>query len=128
MHDDAARISLRFLASNLLNTLLPPNAHLAEAPRQRDTRIRIQIANGALVSVAMAEPKTKKTKASVAAFIAAVENETRRKDAKTVDKMKLGKHKIGRSCLYINSLADVDVKVLREMMTRCWKHMEATYG
>jgi hypothetical protein len=133
----------------------------------------------------MAEPKTKKTNASVAAFIAAVENETRRKDAKVVDKMyraitgkkpamwgpsiigygtwktpsgdwpragfsprkaslvlyviadysgrdallkKLGKHKVGRSCLYINTLADVDVKVLREMMTRCWKHMEAKYG
>jgi hypothetical protein len=35
----------------------------------------------------MAEPKTTKTKASVSAFIAAVEDETRRKDAKTVDKM-----------------------------------------
>jgi len=35
----------------------------------------------------MAEPKTQKTKASVAAFIAAVEDETRRKDAKAIDKM-----------------------------------------
>lgn len=35
----------------------------------------------------MAEPKTQKTKASVSAFIAAVEDETRRKDAKAVDKM-----------------------------------------
>jgi len=107
-------------------------------------------------------PKTKKTKASVAAFIDAVENEQRRKDAKTVLKMlkevtgektvmwgpsmigfgsyksptgdwpiacfsprkanlvvylcpgfehdalmkKLGKHKTGKSCLYINKLAD----------------------
>jgi hypothetical protein len=33
------------------------------------------------------EPKTQKTKASVADFIAAVEDETRRKDAKAVDKM-----------------------------------------
>ena len=35
----------------------------------------------------MPEPKTQKTKASVAQFIAAVEDETRRKDAKAVDKM-----------------------------------------
>ncbi len=35
----------------------------------------------------MAEPKTKPTKASVAAFLAAVEHEGRRKDAKAVDKL-----------------------------------------
>jgi len=35
----------------------------------------------------MPEPKTKKTKASVSAFIAAVLDETRRKDAKAIDKM-----------------------------------------
>lgn len=131
----------------------------------------------------MAEPKTKKTNASVAAFIAAVENEQRRKDAKTVDKMmreisgekpamwgpsivgygeyagstgawprlgfsprkanlvlylmdgyegeplmkKLGKHKTGRSCLYINKLADVDAAVLRELVAKSWKRMKAKY-
>ena len=133
----------------------------------------------------MAEPKTKKTKASVAAFIAALENEARRKDAKAVDKMyreitgekpamwgpsiigygewespsglwprggfsprkanlvlyvlndysgrsallkRLGKHKTGKVCLYINKLADVDEQVLREMITRCWKRSEAKHG
>ena len=35
----------------------------------------------------MAEPKTQRTKESVAAFLAAVEDETRRKDAKAVDKI-----------------------------------------
>lgn len=35
----------------------------------------------------MAEAKTQKTKASVAAFLDAVENQTRRKDAKTLDKI-----------------------------------------
>ena len=35
----------------------------------------------------MPEPKTQRTKASVAAFIAAVEDDTRRKDAKAVDRM-----------------------------------------
>jgi hypothetical protein len=133
----------------------------------------------------MPEPKTKKTKASVAAFIETVEDNTRRKDVKAVDKMfreitgekpamwgpsiigygsyesptgawprsgfsprkanlvlyvlsddggrgailkKLGKHKTGNVCLYINKLADVDEGVLRELITRCWKHMQAKYG
>lgn len=132
----------------------------------------------------MAEPKTKKTEASVAQFIDAVEDETRRKDAKAVDKMmreitgekpamwgptiigygeyqtksggwprigfsprkanlvlyimdgyegeplmkKLGKHKTGRSCLYINKLTDVDVNVLRELAAKSWKAMAAKYG
>jgi hypothetical protein len=133
----------------------------------------------------MAEPKTKKTRASVAAFINAVEDDTRRKDAKALDKMyreitgekpamwgpsiigygqyesptgawprggfsprkanlvlyvlsdykerdallkKLGKHKTGKVCLYINKLADVDEAVLRELITRCWKHMGAKYA
>ena len=29
---------------------------------------------------------------------------------------KLGKHKIGKSCLYISKLADVDISVLREII------------
>ena len=41
---------------------------------------------------------------------------------------KLGKHKTGRVCLYINKLADVDAGVLRELITRCWKHTQAKYG
>ena len=132
----------------------------------------------------MAEPKTQRTKASVAAFIAAVEDDTRRKDAKVVDKImreitgekpamwgpsiigygeydgptgkwprlgfsprkanlvlyvmdgyekeplmkKLGKHKTGRSCLYINKLADVDEGVLRKIVANGWKIMAKKYG
>ena len=41
---------------------------------------------------------------------------------------KLGKHKNGKTCLYINKLADVDQKVLRELATRSWKHMGEKYG
>ena len=41
---------------------------------------------------------------------------------------KLGKHKIGGSCLYINKLADVDVAVLREIATRAWAWMAQKYG
>ena len=130
------------------------------------------------------EPKTQRTKASVAAFIAAVEDDTRRKDAKAVDKLmreitgekpamwgpsiigygeydgptgtwprlgfsprkanlvlyvmdgyekeplmkKLGKHKTGRSCLYINKLDDVDAAVLREIVANGWKMMAKKYG
>ncbi|MGE0549117.1 MAG: DUF1801 domain-containing protein [Kofleriaceae bacterium] len=130
----------------------------------------------------MPEQKTKKTKASVAAFINAVRSDARRKDAKAVDKMfreitgekpamwgpsiigygsydsptgtwprggfsprdanlvlyvvadyagrdallkQLGKHRSGKSCLYINKLADVDERTLRELIARAWKHMEA---
>jgi len=132
----------------------------------------------------MAEPKTQRTKASVAAFMSAVEDETRRKDAKAVDKMmrditgekpamwgpsiigygewetpsglwprmgfsprkanlvlyvigdfkectpllkKLGKHKTGKSCLYINKLADVDEGVLRDLSKASWAHMNKKY-
>lgn len=31
---------------------------------------------------------------------------------------KLGKHKLGKGCLYVNKLADVDLKVLKELLTR----------
>ena len=38
---------------------------------------------------------------------------------------KLGKYKIsGGSCLYINKLADVDIKVLKELVTVSWKYMK----
>lgn len=132
----------------------------------------------------MPQPETRRAKTSVAQFIAAVENETRRKDAKAIDKMfreitgekpamwgltiigygeyqsstgrwprtgfsprkanlvvyimpgfdgnaalmnKLGKHKTGKSCLYINKFADVDEAVLRELIAKSWKHMAAKY-
>jgi hypothetical protein len=131
----------------------------------------------------MAEPKTQKTRASVSQFIAAVANETRRKDALAVEKMireitgqrpamwgpsivgygdfrtpsglwpragfsprkanlvlylapdakepkllaKLGRHKTGVSCLYINKLADVDETVLRDLISRSWAYMNEKY-
>lgn len=34
---------------------------------------------------------------------------------------KLGKHKTGVGCLYINKLADVDVKVLKELLKKAVK-------
>ena len=137
----------------------------------------------------MAEPNTHKTKASVTQFIAPAEAETRRKDAKAVDKLmrevsgekpamwgativgygqwvnnntlgaapwpkigfsprkanlvlyvlseskecaallkKLGKHKTGKSCLYINKLADVNEDVLRDLVAQSWNEMTKKYG
>jgi hypothetical protein len=40
---------------------------------------------------------------------------------------RLGKHKIGKSCLYINKLADVDERVLRELIAKSWKRMAEMY-
>lgn len=37
---------------------------------------------------------------------------------------KLGKHKQGGGCLYINKLADVDLKVLEEMVVKAFKRNE----
>lgn len=134
--------------------------------------------------MAKAAPKTQKTKASVTEFLAAVESEARRKDAKAVDKMlraatgekpvmwgpsiigygqyqtptgpwprlgfsprkanlvlyvltgekqqaallkRLGKHKTGKSCLYLNTLADVDEAVLAEIIAGAWAHMQKAH-
>ncbi len=137
----------------------------------------------------MAEPKTQRTKASVAAFLNAVEPPRKRDDAKALDKIfraitvekpamwgdaivgygeysyvygsghsgvwprtgfsprkanltlyvmmgfadlqpllaKLGKHQTAKSCLYINTLADVDEAVLRAIIARGWDAMNAAY-
>lgn len=39
----------------------------------------------------------------------------------------LGKHKTGKSCLYINKLEDIDQDILREMITRSIEFMESKY-
>lgn len=40
---------------------------------------------------------------------------------------KLGKHKTGKSCLYIDKLADVDEAVLRDLVARAWTRMAQKY-
>ncbi|PWB62351.1 MAG: hypothetical protein C3F16_06745 [Betaproteobacteria bacterium] len=134
----------------------------------------------------MAEAKTRPTKASVAAFLAAVPDEQRRKDGQAVAKLlrevtgekpvlwgsnivgfgtyvyryadgregewpivgfsprkselvvyvmpgferyadllaRLGKHRTGKSCLYLKKLADVDLAVLKEIVSRSVAAME----
>lgn len=40
---------------------------------------------------------------------------------------RLGKHSTGKSCLYINKLADVDLDVLEEMIREDWETMGRVY-
>ncbi len=40
---------------------------------------------------------------------------------------RLGKHSEGKSCLYINKLADIDLEVLEEMISNDWAHMNRIY-
>jgi len=138
----------------------------------------------------MAELKTKPRKASVTAFLNSVENETRRRDAYTINEMmtrisgekpkmwgesivgfgsyhykyasgregdwmmtafsprkanlvlyimpgygefddimeRLGKHKTGKACLYINKLEDLDMTVLEELITESIAWMRKKYS
>lgn len=39
----------------------------------------------------------------------------------------LGKHRIGKSCLYVNRLTDVDMTVLEAMVRDAWEWMNARY-
>ncbi|REL29313.1 DUF1801 domain-containing protein [Thalassotalea euphylliae] len=40
---------------------------------------------------------------------------------------RLGKHKLGKSCLYINKLADIDLDVLKTIVTKSIRIMEQRY-
>ncbi len=40
---------------------------------------------------------------------------------------RLGKHRIGKSCLYVNKLADVDLDVLEEIVAAGLEHLRATF-
>lgn len=133
----------------------------------------------------MAELKTKKNKASVAAFLKTVTDKSKRADCETVSEImqsitkaepvmwgtsivgfghyhyvyasgregdwficgfsprkqnltlylmgglemqkelltKLGKHKTGKGCLYVKSLADIDINVLKAMIKNCVKKL-----
>lgn len=41
---------------------------------------------------------------------------------------RLGKHKTGKSCLYLNKLSDVDIKVLEELIAESYAMMKKKYG
>lgn len=38
---------------------------------------------------------------------------------------KLGKHKIGKSCLYVNKLADIDNEVLENLVLQSFNHLKS---
>ena len=40
---------------------------------------------------------------------------------------RLGKHKTGKSCLYINRLADIDLEALEELLQLNWNIMNSAY-
>ncbi len=40
---------------------------------------------------------------------------------------KLGKHKTGKSCLYIKKLEDIDLDVLRELVRHSIEYMKQKY-
>lgn len=40
---------------------------------------------------------------------------------------RLGKHKLGKSCLYINKLADIDLSVLEELIDHSFKYVTKNY-
>ena len=41
---------------------------------------------------------------------------------------RLGKHRTGKSCLYLKRLSDVDLDVLRELVTGSVEHVRERYG
>ncbi len=40
---------------------------------------------------------------------------------------KMGKHKTGASCVYVNKLADIDLSILEEIIGVCWDAMNRKY-
>lgn len=50
-----------------------------------------------------------------------------RSDAMQDRLSRLGKHKLGRSCLYVNKLADIDLDVLEEIVLDGVAYMRANY-
>ncbi|NNE50250.1 MAG: DUF1801 domain-containing protein, partial [Altererythrobacter sp.] len=40
---------------------------------------------------------------------------------------KMGRHKTGASCVYVNKLADIDLSVLEEIIGICWEAMARVY-
>ena len=41
---------------------------------------------------------------------------------------RLGKHKTGASCLYVNKLSDIDVEVLEALISQSWEASREQYG
>ena len=68
--------------------------------------------------MAKAQNKTLEKDLSVSAYMAQIEKD---------DRPRLGAHKMGKSCLYIKRLSDVDKDVLEEVIAKGLKIMEEKY-
>ncbi len=73
----------------------------------------------------MPAPKTQPTDADVDASPAAIEDAVTREDSYGDLLERLGRHRTGRSFLYVKRLQDVDTEVLREMAGRSYQHSAA---
>jgi len=40
---------------------------------------------------------------------------------------KLGKHKVGKACLYINKIEDINIKILEELIAKSYKSVKEMY-
>ena len=76
----------------------------------------------------MSDLKTRPTGDSVEAFLNSVEDDRTLYIMAGFDEYddlleRLGKHKTGKSCLYLNRLDDVDLQVLRQLVRRSAEHI-----
>ena len=77
----------------------------------------------------MAELKTKQNDQSVEAFLNRVEEDLYIMSGfQEYDEllMRLGKHKTGKACLYINKVADIDLPTLKELVRQSTEHIRNT--
>jgi hypothetical protein len=80
--------------------------------------------------------KTVPTDKSVEDFLHSVEDKKRRQVLYLMTGFEryeelmshLGKHKTGKSCLYVNKLEQVDEAVLRELIAESMRYMNEKYG
>ncbi len=78
----------------------------------------------------MTELKTKATDASIDDYIDSRASEEQKADCKALMTMlkRVAKHKMGRSCLYFKRLADIDMKVLEQLVLKSLGQIKRKYG
>jgi hypothetical protein len=73
----------------------------------------------------MAENKTKPTQDKPSAYVAAIADASRRRDCEAL-RARLGKQKLGKGCLFVGRLADIDIKVLERLVAQSIKSKQAS--
>ena len=87
--------------------------------------IRTVYASGRKVHFMRAGFSPRKAKLSLYLMGGYSDAETGKKHGDALER--LGKHSRGKSCLYINKLADIDLAVLEEMIRNDWDEMNRRY-